>query len=111
MDNSNTKMYIDEYGSKVFENSKGDYHRKDGPAIERSNGDKFWYKEGKPHRIDGPAIEWSNGDKEWCKEGVWHKTDGPALERSNGNKYWFILSKYLNEKEFNSWISRIRKFV
>ena len=44
-------------------------HREDGPAIEFSNGDKFWYLNDEPHREDGPACEWIDGDKEWYIDG------------------------------------------
>jgi len=88
MDDSNTKMYIDIYGSKIYKNSKGSLHRLNGPAIEYSDGDKYWFKEGSCHRTDGPAREYSDGDKEW-----------------------YLFFKGLEEKEFNSWISRIQKYI
>jgi len=88
MDNSNSKMYIDEYGSKFYKNSKGEFHRKNGPAIEWADGTKIWYKKGKFHRADGPAFEYSDG-----------------------TKYWNILHKRLEEKEFNSWTIRIQKYI
>jgi len=97
------------YMNKLYRNSKGALHRLDGPAIERSNGTKFWYKEDLRHRIDGPAVEYSNGDKYWYKEGKEHRVDGPSCEYINGDKHWFILDKDLKEKEFNSWIFRIQK--
>jgi len=81
-----TKMYIDEFGNKIFENSKGELHRLDGPAIEYSDGSKLWYKEEKQHRTDGPAVEYAHGDK-----------------------FWYILDKMLKEKGFNLWIQRIKK--
>jgi len=71
---SNSKMYINDYGDKIYKNSKGKYHRLDGPAIEYSNGDKVWYKEDKYHRLDGPAMEYTNV-KEWYKEGKYHRLD------------------------------------
>jgi len=108
MDKSNTKMYIDVIGNNIYENPKGYFHKLDGPAIKYTNGDKLWYKEGKLHKTDGPAMEWTNGDKEWYKEGQLHRLDGPAREHANGNKYWYILGKYLEEKEFNSWMNRIK---
>jgi len=83
-----SKMYINEYGDKEYRDLKNQLHRVNGPAIEWKNGTKFWFKEGGYHRIDGPAIEWSNGYKYWC-----------------------ILNEFLEEKEFNSWISRIKIFV
>jgi len=88
MDISNKNICIDNLGTKRYKNSKGYYHRKDGPAIECSNGDKFWYKEGECHRVDGPAIEY--------------------FDR---NKYWSILHKILEEKDFNSWLKRIKIFI
>jgi len=111
MDNSNSKISIDDYGTKTYTNLKEDLHRLDGPALEYANGDKFWYKEGRWHRENSPAIEWINGSKEWYKEGLCHRIDGPAEEWANGEKYWYILRKPLEEKEFNSWMIRIQKFI
>jgi len=88
MDTSNSKIYINEYGTKIYYNPKCQVHREDGPAREYVNGDKFWYKEGKRHRVDGPAKEYVNG----CKA-------------------WYIFYKYLEEEEFNSWILRIKIFI
>jgi len=41
------------------------HHREDGPAIELSNGSKFWFVCGKRHRVNGPAVELSNGEKKY----------------------------------------------
>jgi len=129
-----TKMYIDKDGTKVYTNSKEKLHKLDGPAIEYVDGSKFWYKKGKCHRNGGPATELANGDKYWYKEGKWHRDDGPAyesvnrtkfwykeglrhridgpaIEYSNGERHWWVLNQYLEEKEFNSWISRIQKYI
>jgi len=105
------KMYIDKDGTKTYINSKGKYHRLDGPAIEWSDGTKCWYKKGLRHREEGPAIEFTNGDKYWYKKNKWHRTNGPALECVNGNKEWYILDEELEEKEFNSWNLRIKIFI
>jgi protein associated with RNAse G/E len=43
-------------------------HREGGPAVEYTNGNKWWYRYGKHHREDGPAIEYANGDKQWFLE-------------------------------------------
>jgi hypothetical protein len=51
-------------GIQEYHNENGEYHREDGPAIERPNGHKVWYINGKCHREDGPARIFSNGD-EW----------------------------------------------
>jgi len=40
MDESYTKIYIDENGNKIYKNSKGEFHRDDGLAIEYANGKK-----------------------------------------------------------------------
>jgi len=88
MDKSDSKMYINEFGTKVYRNSKGEYHRLDGPALEWVDGTKIWYQEDKLHRLDGPAIE-----------------------KTNGDKFWYILYKGLEQKEFNSWIFRIQKYM
>jgi len=106
-----TKMYINEFGDKIYKNSKRQYHRLDGPAVEWLNGNKWWYKEDFRHRKDGPAIECSNGDKYWYKEGKLHRLDGSAIEYSDGRKSWYILEKNLKEKEFNSWLLRIKTFI
>ena len=65
-------------------------HRTDGPARERANGDKEWFRNNKIHRTDGPAIELANGDKEWWLNSQRHRTDGPAVELANGNKEWWL---------------------
>ena len=85
------------------------FHRTDGPAVEYSNGDKFWYVEGKPHRTDGPAIERSSGTKEWYVEGKLHRLDGPAMEWSNGSKFWFVEGKQYSEIEFMHKLYPVKK--
>jgi len=48
----------------------GQYHREDGPAFERVNGDQIWYLHGKKHRRFGAAVitaarkeYWLNGKR------------------------------------------------
>lgn len=48
----------------------GEYHREDGPAVEHSNGEKYWYQEGKLHRIDGPAYEDPGIENRWYIDGI-----------------------------------------
>ena len=79
----------------------GKQHREDGPAAEWSNGDKSWWINGELHREDGPAIEWADGTKRWYLYGKQHREDGPAIECANGTKHWFLGSKELTEQEFN----------
>ena len=90
-----TKVY-----SKVFEDriqwykeNTSIFHREDGPAIECTNGNKYWYQNGKRHREDGPAIEWPDGSKEWWQNGLRHRLDGPAVEYANGSKQWYQYGK------------------
>ena len=47
----------------------GNFHRENGPAVERADGTKQWYLHGNRHREDGPAIEWAGGDKGWWLHG------------------------------------------
>ena len=61
-----SKKVITEHGTVYYYNSKGQYHRTDGPAAEWADGSKFWYKNGLWHRLAGPAIEYIIGHKDWC---------------------------------------------
>ena len=54
---------------KVYRNSKGQFHREDGPAIEYSDGYIAWYLNGQLHRTDGPAVQYPNGFKAWYLNG------------------------------------------
>jgi len=65
----NITCETDGYGNKKWFNSKGEYHREDGPACEYCSGDKHWYINDERHREDGPAIELDNGDKWWYLNG------------------------------------------
>ena len=56
-------------GDKWWENSKGEYHREDGPAVIWGNGNKTWYINGRLHREDGPAIVYGSGGKYWYVNG------------------------------------------
>jgi hypothetical protein len=94
------KCEIDQFGSKMWKNEKGQLHRLNGPAVENINGHKAWYKNGLKHREDGPACEYANGSKEWYKNGLKHREDGPAGEYVNRrNEYWLNANK-VEEKEW-----------
>ena len=56
---------VDHHGTTRYFNALGQMHREYGPAIERVDGSKFWYKHGRLHRLDGPAIEYPDGEHEW----------------------------------------------
>jgi len=81
---------VDSIGTKRWKNSKGDYHREDGPAVETFEGDKHWLVNGKRHREDGPAVERANGNKEWWLNGELHREDGSAVEYTSGYKAWYL---------------------
>jgi len=52
------------------------------------------------------------GDKAYKNsKGYCHREDGPAIEYSDISKSWYILYKKLEEKDFNSWINRIKKCI
>ena len=93
---------IDKEGTTIWElNDKR--HRIDGPAIEKSNGDKEWYVNGKRHRVDGPAIEWVDGIyKSWWVNGKRHRTDGPAIEWADGRVEYYYMGKQIDEEHFLS---------
>ena len=40
---------INKYGTKRWYNSKREFHREDGPAVEYANGYKVWYLNGKKY--------------------------------------------------------------
>ena len=64
-------IHIDKYGHKFCYKDKKMtvLHHEDGPAIEHSNGDRFWYRNGMCHREDGPAVEHSDGCKAFYLNG------------------------------------------
>ena len=92
-------LTINEHGDKVWRNKEGNWHRIGGPAIEYSNGTKYWFDNGKQHRIDGPAVEWSSGRKEWRKNGKLHRIDGPAIDYGDGRTLWYIRGVHFKRKE------------
>lgn len=82
-----------------YYNKNSMLHRKDGPAIEYSNGGKQWWVNGKRHREDGPAII-DNFCKQWYINGELHREDGPAIEYNNGSKFYFLNNHQYSEREF-----------
>ena len=88
--------YSDGSTSSEIDYSK-QLHRVDGPAIEHSNGTKYWYLNGRCHRVDGPAIEYSNGTKFWYLNGRYHRVDGPAYEGSDGSKAWYLNGEHITK--------------
>ncbi len=86
---------INENGDRIWLDADGRLHREDGPAVECTNGDKFWYRNGVQHREDGPAAECVNRGKFWFKSGLCHRDDGPAAEWSNGTKEWLQMARFI----------------
>lgn len=59
----------------------GEFHRDDGPAVERANGSREWYRDGKRHREDGPAIEWAGGREWWLNDTQYTEEEWQARRR------------------------------
>jgi hypothetical protein len=62
---------VDNVGVVRYYNSKGQYHRIDGPTIIWPDGSKAWHINGKCHRLNGPAIEYVNYE-EWCINNIFY---------------------------------------
>lgn len=69
---------------------KGRAHREDGPALEYTDGTKYWYLNGVITREDGPAIEYVDGRRDWYLKGKLHRLDGPAIVMPNGDFYYYV---------------------
>jgi len=102
------KKNYDENGV-VWYGSNNRLHRINGPALEYSNGSKYWYLNGKAHRENGPAIEFSNGSKFWLINNKKHREDGPAVDDIDGTKEWWLNDKEYTEEEYNKLTPRKRK--
>ena len=101
------RIEVNEYGTRMYYNSANKLHRDDGPAIESSDGDKFWYQNGLIHRTDGPAIEYPNGAKFWVQNNLLHRTDGPAVMYANGELQWWIHGEHMSEDKFKQVVKRL----
>jgi len=80
----------------------------DGPPYISVNrvGTKRYYKDNKftvLHRLDGPAVEHTDGSKFWYKDGELHRIDGPAVIYANGVNYWVVDGKELTSKEVDEF--------
>lgn len=98
-----SKMRINSLGDKVWENSEGNLHREDGPAIIHLDGSEGWYFDGKPHRKGGPAIIYSDDNKIWYLNDKLHREDGPAIENCsgyNGYNRWYLDGIEYTEKGY-----------
>ena len=68
--------------------------------FELPKGGKGWLLNGQFHRLDGPAIERPNGAKFWYINGLRHREDGPAIEYANGVNRWFLNNQEYTEEEY-----------
>lgn len=66
------------------------FHRDDGPAVIRPHGQEEWYNHGIYHRVGGPAINDPNKYSSWWYYGIIHRTDGPAIVSSDGYQAWYL---------------------
>ena len=99
---------VDSYGDVYYHNALGQIHREHGPAIECSDGSKYWYQNGRIHRLDGPAIVRPDGYRAWWQNGQLHRLDGPAVEYDDGYREWHIDGKELTDAEWLHAVARVR---
>jgi hypothetical protein len=70
------------------------------------DGSKIWRNQkGQRHRTLGPAVEWPDGTKVWYLNGQFHRTDGPAIEYADGTKVWFLNGRELTFDEWLDWVA------
>jgi len=80
------KVIVDDCGTARWYKPGTDIlHRDDGPAIEYTCW-KGWYQNGKRNRLDGPAVERSNGNKEWYIENKEYTEEKFNAEIAKRNK-------------------------
>lgn len=91
LENNLIKKQYDNGDIRYF-NNKYNLHRTSGPAVIKTSGETYWYKNGKPHRMNGPAINEKNYIF-WYKNGNFHCISGPALEHIDGDKEWCVDGK------------------
>jgi len=68
-DSEQSTRTVDPDGVEMWHDSKGRFHRIDGPACVHPNGYTAWWVHGEPHREGGPAIVWPNGYMVWLQHG------------------------------------------
>lgn len=70
-------------------NDAGFLHCEDGPAMEKDDGSKIWYKNGVYHNENGPAVIWGDGGVGYYIDGLPHREDGPAIIYPDGLNSWY----------------------
>ncbi len=86
-------------------------HQIGGPAVECSNGDKFWYIDGNIDRLDYPAVEWANGDKEWWVDDKLHREDGPAVEYPNGDIEYWLNGEQMTKQQWEAGLRPVEELT
>ena len=107
---------------KIWLFNKNIIHRKEGPAVQRENGDKEWWFYGclnrekyfdlpaiesadgtiKRYCFDLPAIECADGTKRWYFNGRKYRLNNlPCVEYSNGTKEWYGLMSQTLHRDNN----------
>jgi hypothetical protein len=88
----NILTYISE---RKWQNSKGQVHRTNGPAVISRDGTGEWWIHGERHRIkDKPAVVKSDGTEEWWIHNKKHRgSNKPAVIKSDGTKEWWVRGK------------------
>ena len=81
---------IDNDGTQYWRNSRGQFHRIDGPAYISTDGVHAWWTNGQRHRIDGPAVIHADVSQHWYVNGRRHRIDGPAVIHADGGQEWVI---------------------
>lgn len=76
---------MDMNGSEYWHSKDGLLHRIDGPALINKRG-KFWYLHGSRHREDGPAVEYSNGSRFWYLDNYQYRNEEEFLEEIQARK-------------------------
>jgi hypothetical protein len=75
---------------------------------ESKYGIEYLNELGQYHREDGPAIEFSDGTKYWYIKGQFHREDGPAREFPDGSKFWYLNGEYYTEQEHQQEVIKIK---
>ena len=81
---------------------------RDKYTTETTKFGKFWYKNREYHRDDDlPAIEYSNGTKYWYRDGLIHRENGPAVEWYDGSKRYYLEGWWYSEEEYYEYMKEI----
>lgn len=83
------RKVVDREGTIRYFNKQGQYCRENGPAIECSDGSKFWFINGDYHRLDGPAVDFASGYKEYWIDGI-ELTEQEFWARPEVLLYWIV---------------------